>query len=151
MEIVRTPDSWSHLTLASPPEGPAAHSPRLCRVATSPPAGTPPPFATADMLISEAATELAAMPVLVKPSAGSPAARSPGGRGGDEQAPAAGARAPPPFPSFALSGRTSSDRHVGQRAPEPGASAFRAFFFPLSFAYREGTKWSGERGSLLCA
>lgn len=53
-------------------------------MATSPPAGTPPPFATADQLISEAATELAAMPVLVKPSAGSAVAMSPGGRGSSE-------------------------------------------------------------------
>lgn len=148
-EMVRTPGSWSHLALASPPAGPVAHSPRLCSTATSPPAGTPPPFATAEQLINQAATELAAMPVLVKPRTGSPAARSPGGRGGGEGAPAAGA---PTFRSFPPSGPTSSDSHVGQGAPDPGAAVLRALFFCLSsFAYREGTEWNAEQGSLYCA
>lgn len=94
------------MALVSLPEGPDPDSPRLCSVATSPPAGTPPPFATADQLISEAATELAAMPAPVKPSAGSPAAKSPGGRRGSERSLAAGVR-----PAF------RARRHVDQPPP----------------------------------
>lgn len=127
---------------------PSPDSPRLCSVATSPPAGTPPPFATADQLINEEATELAAMPVLAKPSTGSAAAMSPGGRGG-RWVRDAGCRARPHLPT--LPSLQTYRLRWPCRSPCPRSSSR---CFPLSVFFRlegEWTKSSGEQGPLFGA